>query len=112
MSSRNHDQWNATPDLQQGEWVDSKIYSDEEIFEDELKKIWSKTWIPVCHESELKEAYSFRTMTVAREPVIVVRGKDMVVRAFLNVCPHRGNMIERRPSGNYKRGTPSGTLRQ
>ncbi|WP_443629503.1 aromatic ring-hydroxylating dioxygenase subunit alpha [Candidatus Njordibacter sp. Uisw_056] len=109
MSSRNHDQWNATPDLQQGEWVDSKIYSDEEIFEDELKKIWSKTWIPVCHESELKEAYSFRTMTVAREPVIVVRGKDMVVRAFLNVCPHRGNMIERRPSGNYKRGTPSGT---
>ena len=109
MSSRNHTQWNATPDLQRGEWVDSRIYSDEQIFEDELNKIWKKTWIPVCHESELKEAYSFRTMTIAREPVIVVRGKDMVVRAFLNVCPHRGNMIERRPSGNYKKGTPSGT---
>lgn len=109
MSSRNHAQWNATPDLQRGEWVDSRIYSDEQIFEDELNKIWKKTWIPVCHESELKEAYSFRTMTIAREPVIVVRGKDMVVRAFLNVCPHRGNMIERRPSGNYKKGTPSGT---
>ena len=37
MSSRNHAQWNATPDLQQGEWVDSRIYSDEQIFEDELK---------------------------------------------------------------------------
>jgi len=109
MSSRNHTQWNATPDLQRGEWVDSRIYSDEQIFEDELNKIWKKTWIPVCHESELKEAYSFRTMTIAREPVFVVRGKDMVVRAFLNVCPHRGNMIERRPSGNYKKGTPSGT---
>ena len=109
MSSRNHAQGNATPDLQRGEWVDSRIYSDEQIFEDELNKIWKKTWIPVCHESELKEAYSFRTMTIAREPVIVVRGKDMVVRAFLNVCPHRGNMIERRPSGNYKKGTPSGT---
>ena len=109
MLSRNHTQWNATPDLQRGEWVDSRIYSDEQIFEDELNKIWKKTWIPVCHESELKEAYSFRTMTIAREPVIVVRGKDMVVRAFLNVCPHRGNMIERRPSGNYKKGTPSGT---
>jgi len=109
MSSRNHTQWNATPDLQRGEWVDSRIYSDDQIFEDELSKIWKKTWIPVCHESELKEAYSFRTMTIAREPVIVVRGKDMVVRAFLNVCPHRGNMIERRPAGDYKRGTPSGT---
>ena len=38
MSSRNHTQWNATPDLQRGEWVDSRIYSDEQIFEDELKQ--------------------------------------------------------------------------
>jgi methanesulfonate monooxygenase large subunit len=66
-------------------------------------------WIPVCHESELKNAYDFRTMTIAREPVIVVRGKDMKVRAFLNVCPHRGNMIERRPSGSFAKSTPSGT---
>ncbi len=95
MSSRNHAQWNATPDLQQGEWVDSKIYSDQEIFEDELSKIWSKSWIPICHESELKDAYSFRTMTLAREPVIVVRGKDMVVRAFLNVVYSNTGMIPR-----------------
>ena len=44
MSSRNHTQWNATPDLQRGEWVDSRIYSDDQIFEDELSKIWKKTW--------------------------------------------------------------------
>lgn len=109
MSSRNHTQWTAVPNLQPGEWVDSRIYSDQQIFEEELNKIWKKTWIPVCHGSELKNAYDFRTMTIAKEPVIVVRGKDMKVRAFLNVCPHRGNMIERRPAGSFKRGTPSGT---
>ncbi len=107
MSARNHEQWNAQPKLQSGEWVDSKIYSDEEIFEEELEKIWKQTWIPVCHESELKNAYDFRTMTIAREPVIVVRGKDMKVRAFLNVFPHRVNMIELFPSGLFAKIPPS-----
>jgi methanesulfonate monooxygenase large subunit len=50
MSARNHEQWTAPPNLQSGEWVDSKIYSDEAIFEEELEKIWKQTWIPVCHE--------------------------------------------------------------
>lgn len=108
MSARNHAQWTKPPSLGRAEWVDSRIYSDRDIFEEELTKIWKRSWIPVCHESELKNAYDFRTMTIAREPIIVVRGKDMKVRAFLNVCPHRGNMIERRPSGSFKRGTPSG----
>ena len=111
MSSRNHAQWTAPPKLATGEWVDSRIYSDQAIFEEELDKIWKKSWIPVCHESELKNAYDFRTVTVAREPIIVVRGKDMKVRSFLNVCPHRGNMIERRPSGSFRKGSPSGTPR-
>ena len=52
MSSRNHTQWNATPDLQRGEWVDSRIYSDEQIFEDELNKIWKKTWICLLYTSD------------------------------------------------------------
>ncbi len=111
MTSRNHAQWTAPPKLAKGEWVDSRIYSDHAIFEEELDKIWKKAWIPVCHESELKNAYDFRTVTLAREPIIVVRGKDMKVRSFLNVCPHRGNMIERRPSGSFLEGSPSGTPR-
>ena len=108
MPARNHEQWTAQPKLKAGEWVDSRIYSDPEIFNEELEKIWKKVWIPVCHESELANPYDFRTVTVAKEPVIVVRGKDNQVRAFLNVCPHRGNMIERRPAGSFAEGTPSG----
>ena len=106
MPARNHSQWLAKPPV---EYVDSRIYSDPDIFEDELELIFKKTWVPVCHESELSEPYEFRTTSIAREPVIVTRGPDDQVRAFLNVCPHRGMMIERRPSGSFLEGTASGT---
>lgn len=108
MPSKNAAEWAGKPRLKENEWVDSRIYSDEAIFEEELEKIFKKVWIPVCHESELPEPYDFRTVTIAREPVVVCRGPDKKVRAFLNVCPHRGNIIERRPSGSYLEGTPSG----
>ncbi|MFT5502853.1 MAG: methanesulfonate monooxygenase large subunit [Gammaproteobacteria bacterium] len=110
MTARNKEEWQKLPaQFQPGEWVDSRIYSDPAIHEEELEKIWKKAWIPVCHESELANPYDFRTLTIANEPIIITRDKDMEVRAFLNVCPHRGNMIERRPSGSFKKGTPSGT---
>ena len=49
MPAKNHKQWLADPPLQPGEWVDSRVYSDPRIFEDELKNIFRRTWIPVCH---------------------------------------------------------------
>ncbi|HMJ16665.1 MAG TPA: aromatic ring-hydroxylating dioxygenase subunit alpha [Polyangiaceae bacterium] len=89
-------------------FVDSRIYTDEAIFEEELERIWRRTWLLVAHESELSEPLDFRTTTLARQPVIVVRGEDGVVRAFLNVCPHRGALLLRQPAGNLKSGSPSG----
>jgi len=71
VAAKNHRQWLADPKLKPTEWVDSRIYSDPEIFEEELAKIFKKAWIPVCHESELAKAYDFRTTSIAREPVIV-----------------------------------------
>ena len=108
MPARNHKQWVATPPLKPDEWVDSRIYTDPDIFEEELEKIFKKTWIPLCHESELSEPFDFRTFTIAREPIIVTRAPDNKVRAFPTVSPPRGNMIERRPSGSFLEGEPSG----
>ena len=112
MPARNHKRWNEVPgDLRDGEYIDSRIYSDRGIFEEELAKIWKKSWIVACHESEIPQPYDFRTTTIAREPVIVTRGPDGEVRAFLNVCPHRGNTIENRPAGSFRDGTASGAPR-
>ena len=111
MPSRNAAEWAATPKLKPEEWVDSRIYTEEAIFEEELERIWKKVWLPMCHESELPEPYDFRTFTIAREPIVVCRGPDRKVRAFLNICPHRGMMLERRPSGSFLEGQASGNPR-
>ena len=88
-------------------FVDSRIYTDPEIFAEEQDKIWRRTWLLVLHESELSEPYDFRTLSVAGEPIVVVRGEDRVIRAFLNVCPHRGALLVRQPAGNLETQNPS-----
>ncbi len=90
-------------------FVDSRIYTERDIFEHELREIWRKSWLLVAHESELSEPLDFRTTSIAREPVAVVRGDDGVVRAFLNVCPHRGALLLREPAGNLRQPNPSGS---
>ena len=108
MPAKNHQQWLAEPPLEGGEWVDSRIYSDPQIFEEELENIFKRTWVPGLSRIGAAQALRFPHHHIAREPVIVCRGPDNEVRAFLNVCPHRGMLIERRPSGSFLEGQPSG----
>lgn len=85
MPARNSKKWNKVPgSIKSGEYVDSRIYSDQKIFEEEIEKIFSKVWIPVCHESELPKVNSFRTMVVAMQPIIVVRTSETQVKAYHN----------------------------
>jgi methanesulfonate monooxygenase subunit alpha len=90
-------------------YVDSRIYTEHGIFEEELEKIWKQVWLACVHESEVPAALDFRTLTIARQPVVIVRGPDQKVRAFANVCPHRGNLVVRKPAGNLSVAEPSGT---
>lgn len=107
--ARTHSEWTKRPNQQVMPYVDSRIYSDEQIFEEEIEKIWKKVWLLTVHESEIPEKLDYRTLTIAREPIVIVRGPDSKIRAFLNVCPHRGNIIVRRPAGNLSVAEPSGT---
>ena len=96
MPARNHTRWKQIPgEIKAGEYVDSRIYSDEKIFKKEMKSIFSKVWIPVCHESELPEPDRFRTTTIAGVPILVVRGKEGEIHAL-------ANSSERRPSGKIE----------
>ena len=85
MPARNYKKWNAVPGkLNKGEYVDSRIYSDKNIFKEEIDKIFRKVWIAVCHESELPNLYSFRTMTVATQPIVVVRISEKEIKTYHN----------------------------
>jgi methanesulfonate monooxygenase large subunit len=109
MTQNTHVPWGRRLGSDELAFVDSRIYTDPTLFEEELDKIWRKTWLLVMHESELPEPLDFRTTTIAREPIIVVRGEDNQVRAFLNVCPHRGALLLRQPAGNLREASPSGS---
>lgn len=108
-SSRNAQQWMERPALPDTHYLDSSVYTDPAIYKLEAERIWKKVWLPICHESEVPNALDFRSLgTIDSTPLVVVRGGDMVVRTFLNICPHRGNRIARAPSGNLGTAEPSG----
>jgi p-cumate 2,3-dioxygenase subunit alpha len=77
-------------------------YVDPEIFRAEMENIFSKCWLYVGHESELKSNDSFEARRVGGRPVIFLRDKQGQIRCFLNVCPHRGAQITRHRSGRAR----------
>jgi 3-phenylpropionate/trans-cinnamate dioxygenase alpha subunit len=87
--------------LERGE-VDRRIYSDPEIFELEMERIFGRAWLFLCHESQIPERGDFFQSVMGRDNVLVVRQKDGGVRAFLNTCAHRGNAVCRAEEGNAK----------
>lgn len=75
--------------------VSLEPYVSEEYFELEREKIFKHSWLMVCHESEIPEkgSYIVKDIEVLKASVIVTRSKDGVIRAFHNVCTHRGNQL-------------------
>ena len=86
--SRNAEQWMQQPKFPRSHFVDSRIYTDEAIFREEQQKVFHKSWIIGCHESELPGAFDYRTFThPAGTPLIIVRGEDSKVRSVLQRLP-------------------------
>jgi phenylpropionate dioxygenase-like ring-hydroxylating dioxygenase large terminal subunit len=69
------------------------LYHDPEFFEAEKKAFLRATPQVVCHESEIAEPGAWRSLEYLGESVIVIRGDDGQVRAFSNVCRHRGSRL-------------------
>jgi len=71
----------------------SRYYHDEAIFAREMERIFRRSWCYVGHVSELPHPGSYVTDRVAGQPVVLVRGRDLQVRAFFNVCRHRAHLL-------------------
>src|ERR1043165_6045460 len=80
--------------------VHRAVYTDAEVFQLEMERLWSRTWIYVGHASQIPDPGDFLTLDVATQPVIVVRHTDNTVRVLLNRCAHKGTKVVYAPSGN------------
>lgn len=85
----------------EGHTLPSSWYTDEAIFELEQRLIFRRAWEFVGHRGQVSKAGDFFTCEVGGIPIVVVCGRDMVVRAFLNICRHRHNTVAH-GSGNQR----------
>src|SRR5215212_5062541 len=71
----------------------ARLYRDPEVVELELERVFERSWQFAAHVSALPEPGSYLTATAGRQPVLVLRDQDGTLRAFRNVCRHRGSRL-------------------
>ena len=79
--------------------LDRRIFSDAEIYQQELQRIFARAWNFVCHESQLPQSGSFFMNYIGEDQVIAVRDRAGKVQVLLNSCSHRGNSVCRAEQG-------------
>jgi Rieske 2Fe-2S family protein len=75
-----------------------ECYFSDELYAAEMAAIWRRGWLLAGLTCELPEPGSFFTLTVDGDPLLVLRD-DGGVRAFHNVCTHRGTLLCPEPAG-------------
>jgi benzoate/toluate 1,2-dioxygenase alpha subunit len=78
------------------------VFSDPELFELEQRFIFERSWGFLGLESQIRGVHAFLTTHIARTPVLVSRGEDGQVRAFANVCRHKGALLASREEGQAR----------
>ena len=84
-------------------FVHRRLYTDPEIFADEMVKIFGAGWVFLLHEAEIPNVNDFKTITVGRRSTIVTRDSNGIISALLNRCTHRGSPVCFLEQGNARR---------
>jgi len=77
-------------------------YFNKELFQLEQDELFRRHWQLACHVSDVPQEGDWTTFDIAGERALIVRGKDKLVRAFHNVCRHRGSRVVAGESGRCK----------
>lgn len=89
LLSQGHD-----PDPCKSWSINTTCYIDPKYQAIEREHIFAKSWQFVCHEEKLRKAGDYVAVDIAGQPIVVVRNNDGELKAFYNVCKHRGHLIK------------------
>lgn len=88
--------------LERARTLPAPCYHAESIHALEQEALFARHWLAVAREQDLTDAGHFVTRDIGRERVLVVRGHDGCLRAFFNVCRHRGSRLVEEASGRLQ----------
>lgn len=87
-------------DYYQDDRIHRSVYTDAQIFELEMERIFGQTWLYVGHESEIDEPGDYKTTHMGLQPVIVSRSEDGGIHVLYNRCTHRSATVCQYERGN------------
>ena len=82
--------------------IPGKRYTDQNLFDLEMKKIFLKSWLMVFREDEIPNTGDYKIWDKLGRDILVVRQKDNSIKAFYNTCMHRGAPVVRDKQGSTK----------
>ena len=80
--------------------VSMRVLSDRELYEIEMDKVFSKTWIMLAHDTEIPKSGDYVVRDLGDDQVIVSRAAGGKIHVSLNICPHRGMRVCTAEAGN------------
>lgn len=80
--------------------INRRIFVDPAIYELELERIFARCWLVLGHESQIPKPNDFVSSYMGEDPIILCRDGSGRIRAFLNMCRHRGNRVCRADQGS------------
>ena len=75
--------------------VARSAYTDQDIFEIEMKNIFEANWVYICHESQIPNVGDYYSAKIGRQPVFVIRQNNNEIGGFVDACWHRGATVSR-----------------
>lgn len=93
MATELHPAHTPAPDPDAGHTLPGWLYHDAEWLGAESAALLRPSWQIVCHQNDIPNAGDWQTLEFLNESIIVLRGEDGAVRAFTNVCRHRGSRL-------------------
>ena len=100
-----HTRWNAAAlkGLIRDNEVHRSVYTDPDLFNLEMARLYRASWVYVGHASQVPQAGDTFTTTVGAEPVVMIRRADGGISVLINRCAHKGVKLVSEGSGNVGR---------